>query len=80
MTPEQLIEELVKSDRFTIQRLIQIFDGRNIQTGTLHGTQIGTSALQKIGFYGATPIVRPATPSASASAIIAALQSLGLFT
>lgn len=34
-------------------------DGTNIAVGTTTGTQIGTTALQKLGFFGATPIVQP---------------------
>lgn len=56
MSPEALIRELVKSDRFTVQRLLQILDGRNIQLGTSVGTQLGTNALQKLGFFGTTPV------------------------
>lgn len=53
-----LIAELVKSDRFTIQRLTQISNGRNIQLGQSVGTQIATAPTQKMGFYGATPIIQ----------------------
>ena len=40
---------------------ITIVDGGNIAIGTSTGTQIGTTTLQKIGFWGATPIVQPTT-------------------
>lgn len=36
-----------------------IADNKNIACGVTTGTQIGTSATQKIGLWGATPIVRP---------------------
>jgi len=98
MTPEQRIErlegliaKLIASDRYTIQRNIQMFDGRNIQLATGTGTKIGTAATQKLGFYGVTPVDQPATvgdPSGGAtidsaartavSAIIDRLQELGL--
>jgi len=55
-------------------------DGINISVATTTGTQIATTSSQKLGFFGATPIVRPPTPASNPSAIIAALQSLGLFT
>jgi len=55
-------------------------NGINISVGTGTGTEIATSATQKLGFFGATPIVRPPTPAANSAAIIATLQSLGLFT
>ncbi len=35
-------------------------DGANVVLGTTTGTQIGTSAAQKIGIWGATPVVQPA--------------------
>jgi hypothetical protein len=35
-----------------------VTDGKNIIVGTTTGAQIGTSAAAKIGFFGATPIVR----------------------
>lgn len=38
-------------------------DGANIALGSTTGTQIGTASTQKLGFFGATPIVRPAAYS-----------------
>lgn len=38
---------------------INIFDGKNIQVGTTTGTEIGTATTQKLGFFGATPVVQP---------------------
>lgn len=34
-------------------------DGANVQVGTTTGTQLATATSQKLGFYGATPIVQP---------------------
>ena len=34
-------------------------DGVNWTFGTTTGTQIGTATIQKIGFFGATPVVQP---------------------
>jgi hypothetical protein len=34
-------------------------DGANLAVGTSTGTQIATAATQKLGFYGATAVVRP---------------------
>jgi hypothetical protein len=45
-------------DRYTFQKDIQIFDKINIELATTTGTKIGTSALQKIGFFNAAPVVR----------------------
>lgn len=51
------------------------------------GTRLGQSSTDKIGFYGATPVTRPATiadatDAATAitkvNAVIAALETLGL--
>ena len=51
--------DLLRSDKYLFQRHIQMFDGRNIQTGRTTGTKIGTSTLQKIGFYGVNPVTQP---------------------
>ena len=76
MTPEELqrlerieatLMELLKSDRYTIARTFQMLDGRNIQLGLTTGTKIGTSALQKIGFFNTTPVVQPSTVATLAS-------------
>jgi hypothetical protein len=45
-----------------------VADGVNLTLGTATGTQIGTGATQKLGFYGATPIVRPTMGAATAGA------------
>lgn len=87
---EGIIGALVTSDRYTIGRGMQFFDGRNVQLGLSTGTKIGTSATQKLGFYGANPIVQQAaisnpnggtTQDAQARVAIAllitALRSLG---
>lgn len=52
------------SDRLVLEKLLQILDGRNIQTGTQTGTMIGTAANQKVGFYGKTPIAQSGAISA----------------
>lgn len=61
---EDRLNHLEKSDRLTIQKTIQVFDGRNIQLGTGTGTQIGTAAGQKVGFHGATPVAQATAISA----------------
>lgn len=59
-----------------------------IDYGSDDGCQIGGAATDKIGFYGATPVARianvvDATDAATAitklNAVIAGLESLGLF-
>lgn len=57
---EDRLNMLERSDRYQLQKLLQIWDGRNIQLGTTTGTQIGTGATQKLAFFGATPIAQPA--------------------
>lgn len=78
MTVSQL-SQLIASDRYTVQKHIQMFDGRNMQLGLTTGTKIGTATTQKIGFYGVTPVVQPIAP-ATAAGIILRLQDLGLFS
>jgi hypothetical protein len=51
-------------------------DGANIAFGTTTGTQLGTGSTQKLGFYGATPVVKPT----STTDLRAALINLGLYT
>ncbi len=58
-----------------------------VSNGDPSGTVVGQSATDKLGFFGATPVVRPATiadatDAATAitrvNAVIAALEALGL--
>lgn len=48
---------------------VNISDGNNIVLGDTTGTKIGTTASQKLAFYGDTPIVQPTTAVASATAV-----------
>jgi hypothetical protein len=49
--------------------------------GTDEGTLVGRNATTKLGFYGTTPIARPAIPTAATGTqIAAALAALGLVT
>lgn len=58
-------------------------EGYNLAAGTTTGTKIGTAATQKLGFYGATPVVQRAKASynnwAALSDVVGALVALGLF-
>jgi len=47
-----------------------VADGVNLALGTATGTQLGTAATQKLGFYGATPIVQPANTTDLRTALI----------
>lgn len=58
------LASLIKSDRYTFHKTIQILDGRNIQVGTGTGTEIGTASTQKLSVYGATPVVQAVAISA----------------
>lgn len=55
---ENLLFALVSSDRYTFQKHLQLFDGRNIQTGKTTGTKIGTDTDQKLSFHGQTPSIQ----------------------
>ena len=79
MTPQERIEfemlrnivmRLVRSDRYSFEKDIQIADGRNVQTGRGVGTIFGSAADQKIGFFGKAPVVQQgsiAAPSGGAT-------------
>jgi len=60
------LSHLIKSDRFTFEKLIQILDGRNIQVGLATGTKIGTAIDQKLGFWNKVPVVQPTSASQAA--------------
>lgn len=57
---------------------LTIGEAMNLAFGTTTGTKIGTSTSQKIGFFNATPIVKPTGVAVDAASIHAALVSLGL--
>ncbi len=62
------LASLLATDRYTFQKHLQLFDGRNVQVGRTTGTKIGTETTQKIGFHGKTPTVQGsavASPSTS---------------
>ena len=68
---QNILAKLDASDRYTIQKKMQFFNGRNIQFGLTDGTKIGTSALEKIGFWNTTPVIQPSAignPSGGGSA------------
>ena len=46
------------NDRFRIESHAEIADAKNIVLGTGTGTMLGTSALQKLGLWGKTPVSR----------------------
>lgn len=84
---------LIKSDRYTFEKLIQMLDGRNIQVGKATGTKIGTETSQKLSFWGVQPVIQQSKindPSGAGSAgvdtpartginsIIDALEAIGI--
>ena len=60
----QIIREelafMVKNKKLVFPFPIQILDGNDITLARGIGTKIGTASDQKLGFYGATPIVQQA--------------------
>lgn len=50
-----------------------IADAADLSFGTTNGTKLGTATNQKIGFYGATAIVRPSSTPAAATDLATAL-------
>jgi hypothetical protein len=68
---------LLGSDKFVFQKHLQVFDGRNIQTGRTTGTKIGTATDQKLGFFGAAPVAQQSAPTTLAN-VISVLHALGL--
>lgn len=68
MTPEQVrqilrdeLSNLIRSDRYTFHKLIQLLDGRNIQLGQTTGTKIGLDATSKLSVFGVTPVIQGTT-------------------
>ena|SRR3972149_456216 len=49
--------------------------GKNIETAAVTGTKIGATVSQKIGFWGATPVIQPASASQAAVATTAATST-----
>ena len=66
-TLENIIKQLVKSDRYIFQRDIQFLAGRNLQFDTTTGTKFGTATDQLIGFYNTTPVSQQTTGVSAAS-------------
>lgn len=74
----------VESFRINSSQNIAIAEGKNVVLGTTTGSKIGSvggSSGEKIGFFGATPIVQPLLATgtgATVDNVITALQNLGL--
>lgn len=70
----EVISNLRVRGATTLYDTVTIEDAKNINTGTTTGTKIGTSAFQKLGFWGATPQGKGAVDGSRGGN--AALQSL----
>jgi hypothetical protein len=53
-----------------LEQDLTIADATNIILNATTGTQIGTATTQKLGFYGATPVVQPTALTAEDSATV----------
>lgn len=84
---------MTKTQNHTFQRHLVLLNGTDIILGGVTGTRIGTQSIEKLGFYGATPVVRPSavtTPSGGGTVdsqartaindTLTRLQALGLFS
>lgn len=60
------LNELSSADFVTIDEDQTLAEGKDISTGTVTGTKIGTATAQKIGFWNATPIIQPAAAAQAA--------------
>lgn len=58
-------------DKMLLQKHLQLGDGKKIIVGKATGTKIGSTASEKLGFWGVTPVIQagaissPTTPSAN---------------
>mgnify|MGYP001568242436 CR=1 FL=1 len=80
---EGLLYKFALTDRYMFSRNIQMQDGRSITLGTTTGTRIGIiggASGEKIGLWGAVPVVQPTGVAVSAAGIHAALVSIGIIT
>ena len=68
------LQDLIKKERYTFIRLIQMLDGRNIQLGKTTGTIIATETDQKLGFFNTTPIIQQTTSSQTPATFAAPLK------
>jgi hypothetical protein len=80
----------ISDARVAFQVVGAFADGVNLTLGTTNGTQIGTAASQKLGFFGTTPITQPTLGAATAgssyttneqamlNAVYSAIRAIGL--
>jgi hypothetical protein len=65
-TPATILQ-ILDNGNTTLNGTLTFGDAKDIAVGSTTGTKIGTATTQKIGFYNATPIVRPGTGVAEAA-------------
>lgn len=63
---QSVLGYIVGSDRYQFKKDLQLFDGRKIHVGNGTGTEIGTEATQKLGFWGNAPVVQFSSPTGRA--------------
>jgi hypothetical protein len=79
-TARSIALSIGQNSQLTVNGDLSLANGKNIIINTTTGSMIGTTATQKIGFYGAAPVVRPTAVGVDAPSIHAALVKLGLIT
>lgn len=82
---DPIITSEIRTDRISsssgdASTSITIADPTNFATGTTTGFRLCTSASQKLGFFGATPVVQQNVPATTPTVqqVIDALVALGL--
>jgi hypothetical protein len=76
---------LVEVLRLTELQKMQVTDGVDILLGSTTGTKLGSATTERLGFWGATPITRPAITgsrggNAAVASLLTQLAAAGLIT
>lgn len=75
-TSELTYESIVGTVAAPTYPALTMAEGANLVAGTTTGTKIGTATTQKLGFYNATPVVRPSATPVNASDLATAITLL----
>lgn len=84
MTPQQekllidvqaLLKSFTTKDKYVFEKMLQLLDGKGIQVGRANGTQFGTAADQKLGFWGVTPVIQPGAIAAPSGGTVVDSQA-----
>lgn len=69
---EALVAQLISEDSafITLNKNIAVKDKVSLVLPTTTGMKIGTAPTQKLGFYGATPVVRQTAPSSPSGGVV----------